>query len=135
MWSIVHTIVHNAHLIVLTHKGLIVHNSSVVHLIDAHDHLLDAEGESEKRVLPGLTVATFVGTGSRVDNEHGNIRLRCAGDHILDVIAVAWSIDNGIGYVLCLHLASGYVDGDATNALSLQGVEYPCVFAGKILCR
>ena len=36
--------------------GLAVLDGFVVHLVDGHDHLLDAEGEGEQRVLAGLAV-------------------------------------------------------------------------------
>ena len=69
-----------------------------VHLVDGDDELTDTEGEGEEGVLAGLAVLRDTGlefTSARGDDEDGAVGLRGTGDHVLDKVAVARSVDDG----------------------------------------
>jgi len=110
--------------------GLAVHDGHVVHLVHGDHHLLHAERVGEERVLAGLAVlgdASLEAAEGRVDDEHGDVGLRGAGDHVLDEVAVAGGVDHGVVELGGLELPEGDVDGDATLALGLEVVEHPGV--------
>jgi hypothetical protein len=75
--------------------GLAVVDGLVIHLVDADNHLLDTEGESEQSVLLGLTVGTITGlelTLSTSNHQDGAVSLRGTGNHVLDEVTVARGI-------------------------------------------
>merc|ERR1712024_9585 len=105
----------------------------VVHLVDANDELLDAEGEGQESVLSGLTVLgntslELSDTGG--DDEHGAIGLRGSGNHVLDEITMAWGVDDGDLVLVGLELPKGDINGDTTFSLGLQLVQNPSVLKG-----
>jgi len=105
----------------------------VVHLVDANDELLDAEGEGEQSVLSGLTVLGDTGlelTDTGGDDEDGAIGLRGSGDHVLDKVTVAWRVDDGDLVLVGLELPEGDIDGDTSLSLGLQLVQNPSVLEG-----
>ena len=90
-----------------------------VHLVDDDRDLLDAEQMQQIAVAPGLVAHAF----QRVDDQHGAIRLRSAGDHVAQEFGVAGRVDQhhvaGPGAKADLR----GVDGDALVALGLQRIE------------
>jgi hypothetical protein len=87
----------------------------VVHLVDTNDELLDTEGESEKSVLSSLTVLSDTGfelTDTGGDDEDGAIGLGSTGNHVLDEISVAWSVDDGDFVDAGLEFPESDIDGD-----------------------
>jgi len=112
---------------------LLVVGSWGVHLVAADDHLLDTHGEGKKSVLSGLTLLGPSGlelTGWGGDHEDGDIGLGGTGDHVLDEISVAWSVDDGEDTLLGLEFPEGDIDGDTSFSLGLQFVEDPSVLEG-----
>merc|ERR1719220_314908 len=106
-----------------------------VHLVDAHDELLDPEGVGEEGELAGLAVLGDAGlelTGAGGDDEDAAVGLRGAGDHVLDEIPVAGGVDDGDVVLGSLELPQGDVDGDATLALGLELVEHPGILEGAL---
>jgi len=102
-----------------------------VHLVDADDHLLDTEGESEESVLSGLSVLRVTGlelTRWGGDHEDSAIGLRGTSNHVLDEISMAWGVDDGEEVLLGLELPEGDIDGDTSLTLGLKLVKDPGVF-------
>jgi len=101
-------------------------------LFTPDDELLDAEKVDEARVLArlalhltGLVVALLDGGGEVTvggDHEQGDIGLRGAGDHVLDEVAVARGIDDGVVPLVGEELLGGARDGHTTLALLLLAV-------------
>ena len=101
-----------------------------IHLVAGDDHLLDAEGEGEERVLAGLALLGVAGLElalSGRDHENRGVGLRRAGDHVLDEVTVSGGIDDGDDGLGGLELPESDVDGDATLALGLELVKNPRV--------
>lgn len=124
-------------------------NLGSVHLVDGDDELTDTEGEGEEGVLASLAILgdtsfEFTSTGS--NDENGAVSLGGTGNHVLDEITMAGSINDlergkstGQGPSRCiaqdscddgdstysddvfggLELPEGNVDGDTTFTLSL----------------
>ena len=90
-----------------------------VHLVDDDRDLLDAEKMQQIAVAPGLVAHAF----QRVDDQHGAVRLRGAGDHVAQEFGMAGGVDQhhvaGLGAEADLR----GVDGDALIALGLQRIE------------
>ena len=90
-----------------------------VHLVDDDRDLFDAEKMQQIAVAPGLVAHAF----QRVDDQHGAVRLRGAGDHVAQEFGVAGGVDQhhvaGLGAKADLR----GVDGDALIALGLQRIE------------
>merc|ERR1719446_1499070 len=106
-----------------------------VHLVDGHDELLDPEGVGEQGVLPGLTV--LGDTGFKLSSTGGNdedstVSLRGSGDHVLDEITMAGSVDDGDVVLGSLELPESDIDGNSTLTLSLQFVQNPRVLEGAL---
>ena len=119
----------------LLEPGLGVGGLGGVHLVDAHDELLDPEGVGEEGVLAGLAVLGDAGlelAGAGGDDEDAAVGLRGAGDHVLDEIPVAGGVDDGDVVLGSLELPQGNVDGDATLALGLELVEHPGILEGAL---
>ena len=57
-----------------------------------HDERRHTDLTGEQDVLTGLRHRAV---GSRNDQD-GTVHLGCAGDHVLDVVGVAWAVDVGI---------------------------------------
>eukprot|EP01083_Nonionella_stella_P122577 368889_1 len=57
------------------------------------------------------------------DKKKSNISGGGSGDHVLDVILVSGSIDNGVVVLVGEELLGVALDGDSTLALLLTGVE------------
>merc|ERR1712032_42327 len=98
---------HTLHLgLDLVETGLGVTGLLLVHLVDAHDQLLDAQKLEQQSVLAGLAlgdtllVVALGDGGDEVtisrDHDDGNIGLRGTGDHVLDEILVARGINDGV---------------------------------------
>merc|ERR1719502_497659 len=107
---------------------------SVVHLVDADDHLLDAEQVDETGVLTGLTLDLTSGTvalGDSLleatliggDHEKSDIGLAGTGNHVLDEVTVARGIDDGVVVLLGEELLGRARDGHTTLTLILLGIE------------
>merc|ERR1711881_381392 len=103
-----------------------------VHLVDAHDELLDAEKVDETSVLTGLAldltglVVALLDSGNEVTvgghHEHTNISLGGTGDHVLDEVTVTGGIDHGVVPMVGEELLRGAGDGHAALALLLLPV-------------
>jgi len=92
--------------------------------------LLNTEGESEKSVFSGLTFlgdTSFEFTSGGGNHEDGNIGLGGTGDHVLDEISVARSIDDGEVILAGFELPEGDIDGDTSLTFSLKLVKNPSV--------
>ena len=79
---------------------LVVLGLSGVHLVQAHDHLLDTQGVGEQGVLLGLAVLRGPATleshqGQSRSSRTATISLGRAGDHVLDEITVARGVNDG----------------------------------------
>ena len=75
--------------------------------------------------LTGLVVALLDRGGEvtvRGDHEERDVRLRGAGDHVLDEIAVTGGVDDGVVPVVGEELLGGAGDGHTTLALLLLAV-------------
>ena len=105
-------------------------NGLLVHLVEADDHLLNTEGESEKSVFSGLTVLGDTGlelTLRGSNHENGDISLGGTSNHVLDEISVSGSINNGEVILSGFEFPEGDIDGDTSFSLSLELVENPSV--------
>jgi len=105
-------------------------NGLLVHLVEADDHLLNTEGESEKSVLSGLTVLGDTGlelTLRGSNHENSDISLGSTSNHVLDEISVSGSINNGEVILSGFEFPEGDIDGDTSFSLSLKLVENPSV--------
>ena len=105
-----------------------------VHFVASDDELSDTEGEGEEGVLSGLSVLgdtglEFTGTGS--DDEDSAVSLGSTGDHVLDKVSVAGSVNDGDHVFGGLELPQGDVNGDTSLSLGLQFVQHPCVLEGS----
>merc|ERR1719159_1773606 len=86
--------------------GLLVASGVAVHLVHANGDLLHTKQVDQARVLASLALdfsSLVVALGNRRgevtigwDHDKGNVRLRCASDHVLDEVSVARRIDDGI---------------------------------------
>ena len=103
-----------------------------IHLVDANDELLDTQQVDKTGVLAslaldltGLVVATLDG-GDEVtiggNHQAGNIGLGGTGNHVLDEIAMAGGIDDGVVPLLGEELLGGAGDGHTTLTLLLLTV-------------
>merc|ERR1712176_1491508 len=111
---------------------LLVRGSVAIHLVHADRDLLHAQQVDQTRVLArlaldlaGLVVA--LGDGRREVTVRGNhdqrhVRLRRAGDHVLDEVAVARGIDDGVVPLLGVELLGGARDGHAALTLLLLAI-------------
>merc|ERR1712032_1219724 len=124
---------HTLHLSLdLVETGLGVTGLLLVHLVDAHDQLLDAQKLEQQSVLAGLALddtllVVALGDGSDEvtisrDHDDGNIGLRGTGDHVLDEILVARGINDGVVVLGGVELLGLARNGHTTLTLLLLGV-------------
>jgi len=108
-----------------------VANRFVVHLVDAHDHLLDTQSESKECMLTGLAVlgvTSFKLTNTRGDHQNGHIGLGSTGDHVLDEITVTRGINDSELEFFSLKFPQSNINGDTTLTFGLELVQHPSVF-------
>ena len=103
-----------------------------IHLVDTNDELLDTQQVDETGMLAslaldftGLVVATLDG-GDEVtiggNHQASNIGLGGTGNHVLDEIAMAGGIDDGVVPLLGEELLGGAGDGHTTLTLLLLAI-------------
>merc|ERR1719203_1751187 len=130
-WIVADLLDEATHLLLdLLEPSLGVGRLSGVHLVDGHNELLDPEGVGEQGVLPGLTVlgdTRLELSSTRGNDEDSTVSLGGSGDHVLDEIPVAGSVDDGDVVLGGLELPESDIDGDSTLTLSLQFVQNPRV--------
>jgi hypothetical protein len=80
-----------------------------VALVQEHDDVWNANLACQQDVLAGLW-HWAVSCGANQDRA---VHLCCAGDHVLDVIGVAWAVNVSVVTVRVFVLDVGGVDGDA----------------------
>ena len=90
-----------------------------VELVDGQDDVADAEERDQVAVAPGLGQDPLAG----VDQDHGQLGGRGAGDHVARVLLVARRVGHDELAVLGREEAVGHVDGDALLALGGQAVD------------
>jgi len=103
-----------------------------IHLVDANNELLDTQQVNETGVLAGLAldftslVVALLDGGDEVtiggNHEDGDIGLGGAGNHVLDEIAMAGGIDDGVVPLLGEELLGGAGDGHTTLTLLLLAI-------------
>src|SRR5216684_7025108 len=79
----------------------------VVHLVDGHNQLLNAEGSCEVCVFPRLASRSngyFEFSLLCRNYEYSNVRLASPCNHVLDEVAVSWRVDNSVEIVIRLEL-------------------------------
>ena len=105
-----------------------------VHLVDANDDLLNTEKVEETGVLTGLAFfdaelrvglgnSGFEATLLSRDQKETDISGGGSGDHVLDVILVTRSIDDGVVVLVSEELLGVALDGDTTFALFLARIK------------
>ena len=101
------------------------------HLINKHDHFLDADLLSEQHVLLRLWHHTICGSHHKYCAFH----LRRARDHVLDVIGMTGAV--GVRVVACLRgvLDVRGVDGDSTSLLFGCVVDFVVLLGFCAACR
>jgi len=105
-------------------------DGGLVHLVEADDHLLNTEGESEESVLSGLSVlgdTSLELTSGGGNHKDSDISLGGTSDHVLNEISVSWGIDDGEVVFTSLELPEGDIDGDTSLTFSLKLVKNPSV--------
>mmetsp|Transcript_49358 Transcript_49358/g.139274 ORF Transcript_49358/g.139274 Transcript_49358/m.139274 type:complete len:358 (-) Transcript_49358:240-1313(-) len=112
--------------------GLLVAGDVAVHLVDADADLLHAEQVDQARVLASLAldltrlvVALRNGRGEvtvRGHHDEGDISLGCAGDHVLDEVAVPRGVDDCVVPLLGVELLRRARDRHTALALLLLPV-------------
>ena len=103
----------------------------LIHLVDTNDHLLNTEGKGKKGVFSGLSIfgdTSFELSFRGGDHQNGAISLRGTGDHVLDEISVAGSVDDGEVVFFGLEFPEGDIDGDSSFSFGLKFIENPGVF-------
>jgi hypothetical protein len=104
---------------------LLVASGLLIHLVDANDELLDTQQVEQTSVHAGLALslvelAVLLLSGNSEttisgDEQHGSISSGRAGNHVLDEILVAGSINDGVVLAGGEELLGGIVDGDTTE--------------------
>ncbi len=90
-----------------------------VHLVDADDHLPDAEHRQDVAVAAAVLAHALLG----VDDQHGRLGARRARDHVLQELDVPGRVDDDVVARLALEEAARGVDGDALVLLVVERVE------------
>jgi hypothetical protein len=90
-----------------------------VHLVDRQHHVADAQQLDEIGVAAGLGQHALAG----VDQDHGRVGGRGAGDHVAGVLLVAGGVGDDELALVGGEEAVGHVDGDALLALGGQAVD------------
>jgi len=93
------------------------------------DHVVDTKGPGKEGVLLGLRHDT-VGGG---DDENGSVGLAGTGDHVLNEVPVARSVDDGDVPVRGLELGMSDVNCDTALPLLLKPVHDPSELEGLTL--
>lgn len=102
----------------------------IVHLVAGDDHLLDTKGVSEKSVLTSLSIlgdTSLETTLRRVNDQNGDVSLRCSRNHVLDEVTVSRGINDGELVLGRLELPQSDIDGDTALTLRLEVIEHPRV--------
>jgi hypothetical protein len=94
-----------------------------VHLVHCQDHLADAQQRGDRRVSPRLHQQAL----ARIDQQHRDVRARCAGHHVACVLLVSWGVGEDEAATRCLEEAICDVDGDALIALGRQTIDQQCI--------
>ena len=89
-----------------------------VHLVHGHDQVGDAQQGGDEGVAAGLLQQALAG----VDQDHGDVGGRRAGDHVAGVLHVARRVGDDELAPGGGEVAVGDVDGDALLALGPQAV-------------
>ena len=89
-----------------------------IHLVDQDGDLPDAEQVQQIAVAAGLLLHALVG----VNQKERGLGVGRAGDHVLEELLVAGSVNNNVLALLGLEPDLGGVDGDVLVALGLEGV-------------
>ena len=92
--------------------------SDQVHLVDAHDHVRDPEQRGDVGVATGLRDDA----GPGVDQHHGDVCRRGAGEHVARVALVAGGVGEDERALLGGEEPVGDVDRDSLLALGAQAV-------------
>lgn len=122
---------HSAHLILnFSESVLAVLGHVAIHLVDANNELFDTQKIEQASMLTGLAlnltslVITLGDRGNEItvgrNHEQTDISLRRTGNHVLDEIAMAWCVNNGIVVRLGEELLSGAGNSNTTSALLLR---------------
>jgi len=108
---------------------LLISCSVAVHLVDSNANLLHTQQVDQARVLAGLAldltclvVALGDGSGKVTiswNHDEGAVSLGGTGDHVLDEVAVTWSINDGVVPLLGVELLGSAGNGDTTLTLLL----------------
>ncbi len=90
-----------------------------VHLVDDNSDLFDAEQMQQIAVAPRLVAHAF----QRIDDQHGAVGLRSAGDHVAQEFGVTGRIDQHHVARAGAEADLRGVDGDALIAFGLQRIQ------------
>ena len=90
-----------------------------VHLVDRQHDVADPEQRHEIAVTPGLGEHALAG----IDQDHGEIGGRRAGDHVARVLLVPGGVGDDEFALLGGEKAIGDIDGDALFALGRQPID------------
>ena len=90
-----------------------------VHLVDNDGYLFDAKKMQQIAVAPRLVAHAL----QRIDDQHGAVRLRGAGDHVAQEFGVARRVDQHHVARAGTEANLRGIDGDALVALGLQRIE------------
>jgi hypothetical protein len=111
---------------------LLVLRALVVHFVDTDNQLLDAEKVQKQGVLPGLAlhlrrlvVSLLDGCRKipvRGNHQNGDIGLRRTGNHVLDEILVARTVDDRVVVLVRKKLLRSGLDRNAPVPLFLLAV-------------
>merc|ERR1711959_849078 len=111
---------------------LLVEGEIGIHLVDTDDELLDTQQVDEASVLAGLAlhdtllVVSLLDSGGEVTigghHQDTDISLCCSGNHVLDEVTMARSVDYGVVVLIGEELLGGAFDGHTALALVLLGV-------------
>mmetsp|Transcript_33830 Transcript_33830/g.50158 ORF Transcript_33830/g.50158 Transcript_33830/m.50158 type:complete len:462 (-) Transcript_33830:202-1587(-) len=105
-----------------------------VHLVDTDNNLFDTKQVQKTSMLTGLSLfnsqlGVGLGNGSFEttllgrDQQKTNIGRGRSGNHILDVILVAWGIDNSVVVLVGEELLGVALNGDTTFTFFLAGIQ------------
>ncbi len=89
-----------------------------VHLVDGHEHVLDAQERDDEGVTAGLGHDAV----ARVDEDDGHVARTGPGGHVAGVLLVPRGVGDDELAPVGGEIAVGDVDGDALLALRLEAV-------------
>ena len=90
-----------------------------VHLVDREDDLANAKQRGDGGVPAGLHEQAL----ACVDQEHRQVGLGSAGDHVAGVLFVAWRVGEDETAAWGFEEAVGYIDGDALVAFGGEAID------------